>query len=28
MIGTAETDIDGIHADGSRVPVFRKGEWA
>lgn len=28
MIGTAETDIEGIHADGSSVPVFRKGEWA
>jgi aminopeptidase len=28
MIGTAETDIDGVHADGRRVPVFRKGEWA
>jgi aminopeptidase len=28
MIGSHETDIDGIHADGSRVPVFRKGEWA
>ena len=28
MIGSAETDIDGIHADGSSVPVFRKGEWA
>jgi len=28
MIGSAETDIDGIHADGRRVPVFRKGEWA
>jgi aminopeptidase len=28
MIGNAETDIDGIHADGTRVPVFRKGEWA
>src|SRR5260370_24974437 len=28
MIGSAETDIDGVHADGSRVPVFRKGEWA
>lgn len=28
MIGAAETDIDGINADGSRVPVFRKGEWA
>jgi aminopeptidase len=28
MIGSAETDIDGIHTDGRRVPVFRKGEWA
>jgi aminopeptidase len=28
MIGTSETDIDGLHADGRRVPVFRKGEWA
>jgi aminopeptidase len=28
MIGTAETDIDGLHIDGRRVPVFRKGEWA
>ncbi len=28
MIGSAETDIDGIHADGHVVPVFRKGEWA
>jgi aminopeptidase len=28
MIGSAEIDIDGIHADGRRVPVFRKGEWA
>ena len=28
MIGTGETDIDGVHADGRRVPVFRKGEWA
>lgn len=28
MIGSAETDIDGVHQDGSRVPVFRKGEWA
>ena len=28
MIGSHETDIDGVHADGSRVPVFRKGEWA
>ncbi len=28
MIGSNKTDIDGIRADGSRVPVFRKGEWA
>jgi len=27
MIGDADTDIDGILPDGSRVPVFRKGEW-
>ncbi|TFV39669.1 aminopeptidase [Bradyrhizobium niftali] len=27
MIGSAETDIDGILTDGSKVPVFRKGEW-
>jgi aminopeptidase len=28
MIGSGQTDIDGVHADGRRVPVFRKGEWA
>jgi aminopeptidase len=28
MIGNAETDIDGVHADGRTVPVFRRGEWA
>ncbi|HWX85124.1 MAG TPA: aminopeptidase, partial [Xanthobacteraceae bacterium] len=28
MIGSDTTDIDGIRIDGSRVPVFRKGEWA
>jgi aminopeptidase len=28
MIGSGDTDIDGVHADGRRVPVFRKGEWA
>ena len=28
MIGSDKIDIDGIRADGSRVPVFRKGEWA
>ncbi len=28
MIGSGAVDIDGVHADGRRVPVFRKGEWA
>jgi aminopeptidase len=28
MIGSDKTDIDGIRDDGSRVPVFRQGEWA
>ena len=28
MIGSDQLDIDGLKADGSRVPVFRKGEWA
>ncbi len=28
MIGSGEIDIDGISADGKKVPVFRKGEWA
>ncbi|GHA31671.1 aminopeptidase [Devosia pacifica] len=28
MIGSDQIDIDGVHADGSREPVMRKGEWA
>jgi len=28
MIGSGEIDIDGVSADGSRIPVMRKGEWA
>ncbi len=28
MIGSGEIDIDGIGSDGSRTPVFRRGEWA
>jgi aminopeptidase len=28
MIGSGEIDIDGVRPDGSRVPVFRQGEWA
>lgn len=28
MIGSASMDIDGIHSDGTREPVFRNGNWA
>lgn len=28
MIGSADMDIDGVLADGSREPVFRGGNWA
>ncbi|NKN37513.1 aminopeptidase [Agrobacterium sp. a22-2] len=28
MIGSDKVDIDGVRADGSTVPVMRKGEWA
>jgi aminopeptidase len=28
MIGSDKMDIDGLYADGRRVPVFRRGEWA
>jgi len=28
MIGSGEVDIDGVHSDGRRIAVFRKGEWA
>ncbi len=28
MIGSGQLDIDGVHADGSTVPVMRGGEWA
>lgn len=28
MIGSGEVDIDGVNADGSTVPVMRRGEWA
>ncbi|MDN5929121.1 MAG: aminopeptidase [Hyphomicrobiales bacterium] len=28
MIGSDKVDIDGIAEDGSRTPVFRRGEWA
>ncbi len=28
MIGSRDTAIDGLRSDGTRVPVFRGGEWA
>ncbi|WP_029500798.1 aminopeptidase [Kurthia huakuii] len=28
MVGSADMDIDGIHADGTVEAVFRKGAWA
>ena len=28
MIGSEHLDIDGIHKDGTREPIMRKGEWA
>jgi len=27
MIGSPEVDVDGVHADGRRVPVLRGGQW-
>lgn len=27
MIGSGEIDVDGIHADGTVVPLMRAGEW-
>ena len=28
MIGSNQMDIDGIREDGTRVPLFRNGNWA
>jgi aminopeptidase len=28
MIGSDHVDIDGLAGDGTRTPIFRKGEWA
>jgi len=28
MIGSAETNIDGVTKDGKREPIFRNGNWA
>lgn len=28
MVGTEDLDIDGVKADGERVPIFRNGNWA
>ncbi len=27
MIGSGETDIDGLDTNGNRTPLFRQGEW-
>ncbi|MBR0649876.1 aminopeptidase [Roseomonas terrae] len=27
MIGSAETDVDGVHDDGRAEPLMRRGEW-
>ena len=27
MIGSNQKNIDSIHHDGSRVPIFRNGDW-
>ena len=28
MVGSSQMDVDGIREDGSRVPIFRNGDWA
>ncbi|MGO3780804.1 MAG: aminopeptidase [Enterococcus viikkiensis] len=28
MVGSNQMDIDGIRKDGSKVPIFRNGDWA
>ncbi|MDR2834000.1 MAG: aminopeptidase [Streptococcaceae bacterium] len=28
MVGSPEMNIDGIREDGTRVPIFRNGDWA
>ncbi|MGG5358085.1 MULTISPECIES: aminopeptidase [unclassified Enterococcus] len=28
MVGSDKMDIDGIREDGTRVPIFRNGDWA
>ena len=27
MIGSPELDVDGVTAEGERVPVLRGGDW-
>ena len=27
MIGSPEAEVDGVTADGERVPVLRRGDW-
>ncbi len=28
MIGSGQMNIDGIRQDGSRIAIFRNGDWA
>ena len=28
MVGSGDMNIDGIHADGTKEPIFRNGNWA
>lgn len=28
MMGSADMNIDGIRADGTKAPIFRNGDWA
>jgi aminopeptidase len=27
MIGSPELEVDGVHSDGSAVPILRNGDW-
>ena len=28
MIGSNKIDIDGVFKDGTKIPIFRQGNWA
>ncbi|MGT2847061.1 aminopeptidase [Streptococcus massiliensis] len=28
MVGSSQMNVDGVREDGSRVPIFRNGDWA